>query len=219
MVNCTPEFADQPKVINGFSDLMVEVFGDAGKGARSAVGMGSLPGGIAVEIEAIFQVTGLSRRMRRRPGLTTGRLEGRACLIVGGTGGIGLAAARRFLEEGARVVVVRAGAEATRRRRSIEPLGLGRPDRRPTRSQPIEVGRALRRGAARCSAAGSTSSSTSPGSAGGRFGDGPLHECTDEGWDAVLEANARGVFLTNRAAVRQMLAQPLDDAGPAGDGR
>jgi enamine deaminase RidA (YjgF/YER057c/UK114 family) len=56
MVNCTPEFADQPKVINGFSDLMVDVFGEPGKGARSAVGMGALPGNIAVEIEAIFQV-------------------------------------------------------------------------------------------------------------------------------------------------------------------
>ena len=56
MVNATPEFTEHPKVINGFSDLMVEVFGDSGKGARSAVGMGSLPGGIAVEVEAIFQV-------------------------------------------------------------------------------------------------------------------------------------------------------------------
>ena len=56
LVNCTPEFADQPKVINGFSDLMVEVFGDAGKGARSAVGANALPGDIAVEIEAIFEV-------------------------------------------------------------------------------------------------------------------------------------------------------------------
>jgi enamine deaminase RidA (YjgF/YER057c/UK114 family) len=56
MVNSTPEFGDQPLVINGFSDLMVEVFGEAGKGARSAVGMGALPKGIAVEIEAIFQV-------------------------------------------------------------------------------------------------------------------------------------------------------------------
>ncbi len=56
MVNCTPEFVDQPKVINGFSDLMVEVFGEAGKGARSAVGMGSLPGNMAVEVEAIFQI-------------------------------------------------------------------------------------------------------------------------------------------------------------------
>ncbi|MFO0909394.1 MAG: RidA family protein [Isosphaeraceae bacterium] len=56
MVNSTPDFGEQPKVINGFSDLMVEVFGDAGKGARSAVGMGALPGGIAVEIEAIFEI-------------------------------------------------------------------------------------------------------------------------------------------------------------------
>ena len=56
MVNCTPEYGDQPKVINGYSDLMKEVFGDAGVGTRSAVGMGALPGGIAVEIEAVFQV-------------------------------------------------------------------------------------------------------------------------------------------------------------------
>ena len=57
MVNATPDFPNHPQVINGFSDLMVEVFGDqAGKGARSAVGMGSLPGNIAVEIEAIFEV-------------------------------------------------------------------------------------------------------------------------------------------------------------------
>lgn len=56
MVNATPEFEDHPIVINGFSDLMVEVFGEAGKGARSAIGMGSLPKNISVEIEAIFQV-------------------------------------------------------------------------------------------------------------------------------------------------------------------
>lgn len=57
MVNATPDFRQHPQVINGFSDLMVEVFGpEAGKGARSAVGMSSLPGGIPVEVEAIFQV-------------------------------------------------------------------------------------------------------------------------------------------------------------------
>jgi enamine deaminase RidA (YjgF/YER057c/UK114 family) len=56
MVNSTPDFADHPKVINGFSDLMVEVFGDSGKAARSAVGMVALPAQIAVEVEAIFQV-------------------------------------------------------------------------------------------------------------------------------------------------------------------
>ena len=56
MVNSTNDFTEHPRVINGFSNLMVEVFGEPGKAARSAVGMGSLPGGIAVEIEAIFQV-------------------------------------------------------------------------------------------------------------------------------------------------------------------
>lgn len=56
MVNCTPDFTDHPKVINGCSDLFVEVFGERGKHARSAVGMGSLPFGIPVEIEAIFEV-------------------------------------------------------------------------------------------------------------------------------------------------------------------
>ncbi len=57
MVNSTPDFKQQPQVINGFSDLMVEVFGqEKGKGTRSAVGMAALPNGIPVEIECIFQV-------------------------------------------------------------------------------------------------------------------------------------------------------------------
>lgn len=57
MVYCPPEFGDHPKVINGYSELMRDVFGeDAGVGARSAVGMGSLPGGIPVEIECILEV-------------------------------------------------------------------------------------------------------------------------------------------------------------------
>ncbi len=56
MVNAAPDFRDHPKVINGFSDLMVEVFGEAGRGARSAVGMGSLPFQIPVEVEMIVEV-------------------------------------------------------------------------------------------------------------------------------------------------------------------
>ncbi len=56
MVNCTEDFKDQPKVINGASDLLVEVFGEAGRHARSAVGMQSLPNGIPVEIEMIVEV-------------------------------------------------------------------------------------------------------------------------------------------------------------------
>lgn len=56
MVNCTPEFSQQPQVINGFSELFVEILGEEnGKGARSAVGM-TLPGQVAVEIEAIFEL-------------------------------------------------------------------------------------------------------------------------------------------------------------------
>ncbi len=57
MVNATSDFLDHPKVLNGCSELFADVWGrDHGIGARSAVGMGSLPGGIAVEIEAIFEV-------------------------------------------------------------------------------------------------------------------------------------------------------------------
>jgi enamine deaminase RidA (YjgF/YER057c/UK114 family) len=56
MVNAVPDFRDHPKVINGCSDLFVEVFGEAGKHARSAVGMGSLPGQISVEIEGIISI-------------------------------------------------------------------------------------------------------------------------------------------------------------------
>ena len=55
-VNCTPEFTDMPQVVNGASDLMVQVFGDAGKHARAAVGVASLPLGVAVEVEAMFEI-------------------------------------------------------------------------------------------------------------------------------------------------------------------
>lgn len=56
MVNSAPDFGKQPAVINGFSDLLIEVFGDNGRHARSAVGMGALPNQVAVEIEAIVEI-------------------------------------------------------------------------------------------------------------------------------------------------------------------
>ena len=56
MINCTPEFGDTPKVANGASDLLVSLYGDAGRHARSAVGMNSLPFGMPVEIEMIVEV-------------------------------------------------------------------------------------------------------------------------------------------------------------------
>ncbi|WP_322015235.1 RidA family protein [Paraburkholderia sp. J12] len=56
MVNATPDFAEHPRVINGCSDLFVDILGDAGRHSRSAVGVGSLPGNITVEIEAVVAV-------------------------------------------------------------------------------------------------------------------------------------------------------------------
>ena len=68
MVNATPEFGNQPEVINGCSDLFVEVFGDRGRHARSAVGLGSLPRGIPVEIEVIVEVEDApARRAAAKP--------------------------------------------------------------------------------------------------------------------------------------------------------
>ena len=56
MVNASPDFTDHSKVVNGYSDLMVAVFGESGKHARAAVGMGSLPGNMAVEVEMVVEV-------------------------------------------------------------------------------------------------------------------------------------------------------------------
>ena len=56
LVNAVPDFVEQPAVVNGFSDLMVEAFGDAGRHARVAYGAGSLPGGVPVEVESLFEI-------------------------------------------------------------------------------------------------------------------------------------------------------------------
>jgi enamine deaminase RidA (YjgF/YER057c/UK114 family) len=55
-INCTPDFTQQPQVANGASNLMVELLGDAGRHARAAVGVNALPGGVAVEVDAVFEV-------------------------------------------------------------------------------------------------------------------------------------------------------------------
>jgi enamine deaminase RidA (YjgF/YER057c/UK114 family) len=56
-VNCTPDFGEQPAVVNGASDLLVQVFGDKGKHARAAVGVAALPFGVAVEIDAVIEIS------------------------------------------------------------------------------------------------------------------------------------------------------------------
>jgi NAD(P)-dependent dehydrogenase (short-subunit alcohol dehydrogenase family) len=135
-----------------------------------------------------------------------GRLAGKRCLIVGGTAGLGLAAAQRFLEEGASLVVA------------------GLPDPSPEVVFDNPVLTATHGGIFLMNA-------TVPGQveqlfihtlewlggldvlyhvAGGSgrgHGDGPLHECSDESWQYTLDLNLRSTFLTNRAAVRHFLAQ------------
>lgn len=145
-----------------------------------------------------------------------GRLDGRACLIVGGTGGIGLAVAGRFLDEGARVVVT--GADRPAVAGAIDRLAdLGTVAGEPLDllGDEVDVDRALDA----CLDALSDRLDVLvhvAGISGRRFGDGPLHECTADGWDRVTAVNARGVFLTNRHAVRRMLAQDRDETGLRG---
>ena len=145
-----------------------------------------------------------------------GRLDGRTCLIVGGTGGIGLASARRFLEEGARVVVA---------------------GRRPENGWPIldelrRLGPVWEFEIELCEGEASVARLFEyaveilggrldvllhvAGISGRKFGDGALHECSSEAWVSVMQVNAQGAFHTNREAVRTMYKQPLDTWGLRG---
>ncbi|HZZ79951.1 MAG TPA: SDR family oxidoreductase [Gemmataceae bacterium] len=124
------------------------------------------------------------------------RLHEKRCVIVGGTSGIGLAAARRFVAEGARVVV--AGLDEGDAR------GLC-PFRACDASSEAAVDALFADVVAQLG--GLDVLYHVAGSSGRRHGDGPLHDCSAVGWQATLDANLKSVFLTNRAAVRQLLAQ------------
>ena len=134
-----------------------------------------------------------------------GRLDGRTALVVGGTGGIGLAAARRMVEEGARVVVAGRLAEGTDELPPIE-VEVGDPGY-AERLFPEALARLGGRLDILLHVAGIS---------GRRLGDGPLHECSVVGWDRVFEVNARGLFLSNAEAARRMLAQARDADGLRG---
>ncbi len=135
-----------------------------------------------------------------------GRLDGKRCLIVGGTSGIGWAAGKRFLQEGARLAVV--GLDEPQSHQGVLSLmeaagpclSIGRDVR-----DPKQVDEAF---AFTVQAFGGLDILYHvAGGSGRRHGDGPLHECTDEGWQYTLDINLKSTFLTNRAAVRHFLAQ------------
>lgn len=149
-------------------------------------------------------------------GRPVGRLDGLACLIVGGTGGIGLATASRFLAEGACVVVSGKSAEEVEGAvATLGPKGLVG----SMEADASDEGEVLRLFDRAVGALGGRLDVLVhvAGISGRRFGDGPLHECSVEGWETVMGVNARGVFLTNREAVRRMMAQEhRDDSGMRG---
>jgi NAD(P)-dependent dehydrogenase (short-subunit alcohol dehydrogenase family) len=144
------------------------------------------------------------------------RLEARNCLIVGGTSGIGLAAARRFLEEGARVVV--AGREHEIGSSALEQLAasgalwgfaIDLAEGEPAVAQLVEFG--LNHLGGRLDVLLHVA-----GISGRKLGDAPLDECSNEAWEHVMKVNAQGAFLTNREAARRMLKQSLDSDGLRG---
>jgi NAD(P)-dependent dehydrogenase (short-subunit alcohol dehydrogenase family) len=126
----------------------------------------------------------------------TKRLHDKRCLIVGGTSGIGLAAARRFVEEGARLVV--AGLDEGESRGLCAFRACDATKEAEVEALFADVVAQL---------GGLDVLYHVAGSSGRRHGDGPLHDCTAAGWQATLDANLKSVFLTNRAAVRQFLTQ------------
>jgi NAD(P)-dependent dehydrogenase (short-subunit alcohol dehydrogenase family) len=122
------------------------------------------------------------------------QLDKKRCLIVGGTSGIGRAAVLRFVEEGARVVA--AGLPGTNAPGGIACIGCDV-------TQPQEVERLFAETVAVLG--GLDVLFHVAGISGRRHGDGSLHECSDTGWQATLDANLTSTFLTNRAAVRYFL--------------
>ena len=145
-----------------------------------------------------------------------GRLDGRTCLIVGGTCGIGLASARRFLEAGARVVVAgRAPENGWPVLNELRRLG-------PISEYAIELseGDASVRGlfeyALEILGGRLDVLLHVAGISGRKLGDGALHERSSEAWVGVMQVNAQGAFHSNREAVRTMCKQPLDGSGLRG---
>ena len=130
-------------------------------------------------------------------------LDGKSLVIIGGTTGLGFSAARAFVGAGARVVVV--GRNPATCEVAQDVLGKEAHALVGDACDPRTASRAI--AAAADSFGGFHGIYHVAGGSGRQFGDGPLHEMTDDGWQATLELNLTSVMLSNRAAVRQFLAQ------------
>jgi NAD(P)-dependent dehydrogenase (short-subunit alcohol dehydrogenase family) len=133
------------------------------------------------------------------------RLEKKVVLVMGGTSGIGLAAARAFLAEGARVVAV--GRNPDKARAAARELGLGARVVEGDAGDPGTAPRAI--ATALADFGGFDGLYHVAGGSGRKFGDGPLHEISDEGWNYTLRTNLDAVFFSNRAAVRSWLDRKM----------
>jgi NAD(P)-dependent dehydrogenase (short-subunit alcohol dehydrogenase family) len=147
----------------------------------------------------------LRARERKVEDTPMNRLADKRCLIVGGTTGLGLAAAARFLDEGARLVIVGRssdkGSEAAKSLAAQGSVSFKACDA-------ADVDQVEQLFAETIGILGGLDVLYHvAGISGRRHGDGPLHECTDTGWQATLDANLKSTFLTNRAAVRHFLGQ------------
>jgi NAD(P)-dependent dehydrogenase (short-subunit alcohol dehydrogenase family) len=139
----------------------------------------------------------------------SGRFRNRVCLITGSTG-IGAATARLAASEGASVFVVSRDEESCRA--LAEEISCGYHVADLTRSG--EVAEAIETLIARLDRIDALFNVA--GISGRSFGDGPVHECSEEGWDITMETNVKSVFLMCRAVVRRMLEQPVGESGQRG---
>ena len=135
--------------------------------------------------------------------LNASALAGKRIVIMGGTAGLGLSAAQAFIAAGAQVVAV--GLKAENVARAQQALGTSALVLQGDAAKPETAVDAVAR--AISAWGGLDGFYHVAGGSGRRWGDGPLHELTDEGWDATLKLNLTSMFYSNRAAVRQFLAQ------------
>src|SRR5262249_46542033 len=135
----------------------------------------------------------------------SGRLQNKVCLITGSTG-IGAATARLAVSEGASAFLVSRDEESCRS--LSEEIACGYHVADLTRSG--EVMQAVEGCLARHDRIDALFNVA--GISGRKFGDGPIHECSEEGWDITIETNVKSMFLMCRAVVRQMLDQPTGDS-------